>query len=1340
MTNGYVVYVEKRNNNPIPLAPLGVPYIKGCFFYFMKKEETLLSALKKTLALLLVFALALSCMPLGAVTAFAAEVDETQPPTEEPTDATEAVTEATTEPTEEPTEAATEPVTEPIVEETEPVEETVPTEEPPPVMMFAASPASDTKGGSSGSETGDGGDGGGNSAGDGSSNMIAVGVTMQIVYYRYDQCYNRYNSHGSVINTLQNYKAIPWNDSGKDQGATATTVFDTYTISPHTFIVKARYPSYPYVYHFPNETLKDDNCTFNWTGFTNFWFNYNNPGGSAGTYPKIVRNEAGGSKAIEDFLVRIILGNDFGAWNKLDVAKGETVATDTSLFAATLKYLGASDLAVQNYLDAYFGNLSIVQDGDTLIPTIIWSYVAAENLGGTNRIYTIGDIASNGSANKNWLQTAYTSGSNCNTGFGDCTWKKSGSDTMICKLMLGGKHYSGHGTTIWTEAGSDKLFGTGLVNRIQTEVDSTAENGTNTFYYLRGYWTPYGTGNGAVSVTKTNAAGNTNLSGAEFTLYRDIACTVPVTSADYYSLNTSDTGYVSHSVRKTDANGKANWTGLYTGTYFLKETKAPDGYQVNVDSSGKVEVKEVAVSGGTTSLTLTNTENTKPVTLKKSINASADCIAQISGNPLYSLAGAEYSITLNGKVVETLKTDANGNAASTKQYKIGDVLTIKETKAPPGYKLDTKTYTHTVTSGENMISVSDIPIFDPPIVLTKVDKDTTTPQGNGSFTGAVFKWEFYANNNWSGSATRTWYFATDSAGRCLYSKDYLASGYTSSALYVSPAGVNQLPLGTLKITEVKNSLGYTVIPDSLYCSIVLDSSKASGTKHVWTTESAAILAQMANGDWGVYEPIDTNLFGSVSVEKYDAVTGQTAQGEATLAGAKFQIINNSAGSVKVNGKICAPGTVVCEITTDAKGYAATGNIFPVGTFTIVEVEAPTGYLLNKNWQKTFSVTAEKKDHSFTYEAGTGCPEEVIAGKIQITKKIVNTIDNLNAPEAGAKFTVSDKNGTVVATITTGENGVGTSKDLPYGTYTVKQISGQTGTVLVDAWTVTVNEHGKVYEYSKENPLWTSSVSLHKKELGVDTPLVGTFELCERMADGTVKVLETGDTNAEGNLSFARKIVYTDGVCNKSTYFIREKAAPAGYVLDTKEYPVSCTENNQQISVTMENTPIVGKLELRKQSSVGKPMQGVEFLLEYSVDGGKTWSHVTKRADDTVIVPGSCTSANLAEDGTMLTDENGIAVIDGLRVYTNAGELIQYRVTETKTLNGSSLMPGRIWDGNLANEKNGELQFEVVLKVINSPILELPETGSKALVLMPIGLALCAAICMSALFVLKKKEV
>ena len=665
--------------------------------------------------------------------------------------------------------------------------------------------------------------------------------------------------------------------------------------------------------------------------------------------------------------------------------------------------------------------------------------------------------------------------------------------------------------------------------------------------------------------------------------------------------------------------------------------------------------------------------------------------------------------------METLVTDANGRAVSSRQYDIGDVLTIRETKAPPGFKLDTSPYTHTVTEGTNEISVTDVPVFDPPFVLTKVDKDTTTPQGGATFAGAVFKWEYFPNADWSGTPARTWYFATDASGRCLYSQDYLASGYTSDALYLSPANVPQLPLGTVKITEVKSSPGYAVVPEPLYCTIAQDASTASGAKHVWKAESLAHLTQLASGQWGVYEPADLSQLGSLILEKYDAVTGQQPQGEATLAGAKFQVINSSANAVKVQGNIYAPGSVICEITTDAAGRAQTGDILPLGTYTVKESAAPTGYLLNSQWQQTFTVTDSQKHHSFTYAEGTGCPETVVSGKIQITKKIVNILDNLSAAEAGAKFQVIDSTGTVVDTITTDSKGIGTSKDLPYGTYTVKQISGQTGTILCDPWTVTVSEHGKVYEYSKENPLWTASVSIHKKEAGTDKPLVATFELCERTADGTVKVLETGTTGTDGNLVFSRKIVFSDGTCNSSSYFIREKEAPAGYALDTREHPVSCTENNQVISVTVENSLSRGKLTIRKLSHKGAPMQGVEFELLKSSDSGVTWEPV----------------------GVLATDENGTVVCNGLQVHTGSGIPILYRVSEMATQNGSVLMPNPLWQGDLTTSHNNE----VVVEAVNAPTFELPHTGSSAGIALSLlaTAAMFGSLAMTLLAVRRKEQ-
>jgi LPXTG-motif cell wall-anchored protein len=102
----------------------------------------------------------------------------------------------------------------------------------------------------------------------------------------------------------------------------------------------------------------------------------------------------------------------------------------------------------------------------------------------------------------------------------------------------------------------------------------------------------------------------------------------------------------------------------------------------------------------------------------------------------------------------------------------------------------------------------------------------------------------------------------------------------------------------------------------------------------------------------------------------------------------------------------------------------------------------------------------------------------------------------------------------------------------------------------------------------------------------------------------------------------------------------------------------------------------------------------------------------------------------------LTDGKLVSGRDGLIHFTGLQPELQYRLTETKAKEGYQLLGDYAYVGSLCADKD----FTVSLRVVNAKVFTLPETGSNALTLMPIGLMLCAAVCMGALFVLKKKEI
>ena len=449
--------------------------------------------------------------------------------------------------------------------------------------------------------------------------------------------------------------------------------------------------------------------------------------------------------------------------------------------------------------------------------------------------------------------------------------------------------------------------------------------------------------------------------------------------------------------------------------------------------------------------------------LKSSVDASFS-----TGNSCYTLSGAIYAIYESEaearseiNALAMITTDAKGES-ETVDLAAGTYY-LKELSAPRGFALSSEVLPFTVTAGETVtVRVSDVPTADPvPILLKKIDEATgqARPAGGMSLAGAEYTVRFYggqygsaAEAEASGTPLRSWVLKTDEDGYAdIRDPAYVVSG---DELWYSASGEVSFPLGTVVIYESKAPAGYKINSTHYVVNITEDGQSSS----VVRTYNAPEIPE---------EP----YLGAVTVQKIDS-DRTDAQGDATLAGAVFGLVNENSRSVTINGIETEPGEVALLIETDATGSGSSGQVIPYGSYSLKEIQPSEGYELNTEWTSGVFTVAEEGQ---TVDAGI-CEETVMRGGLAIQKLDADTLANVpqgGATLAGAEIQVKNASGkpvvidgvsyevgAVVATITTNEQGLAETEEnyLPYGSYELVETKAPRGYGLNLDWNPTVEVH------------------------------------------------------------------------------------------------------------------------------------------------------------------------------------------------------------------------------------------------------------------------------------------
>ena len=549
----------------------------------------------------------------------------------------------------------------------------------------------------------------------------------------------------------------------------------------------------------------------------------------------------------------------------------------------------------------------------------------------------------------------------------------------------------------------------------------------------------------------------------------------------------------SNGVFTTGADGTILITGLEANkAIVVTETKAPDGFAI--DTTPQTITTQ---AGKVVQLTFANAPYGKIIIEKRDSKT----------NEL--LPGAEFRVTTaagcevgqNGVIGDTnltsngiFTTGADGKITIT-NVRPGNYV-ITEIKAPDGYLIDDPTRTITVTSGDTQTIVFK-DTKPGGLIIEKRDSVTKEPLAGATFKVTTSDGRFVAQDG--GATSTNGLYTTDANGQIhivdLDPDTYVVTEVTAPDGYLMDAPSQTVkiekndtqtltfydtPLGGLTIvkvdsesgkrlegakievakmngeivgTYVTDKLGVIQLPDLDDGWYQLTEIKAPKG---YLLDSTPQKVEVKKGETKTFE-FENTASASMLIHKIDSVTRKGIQG------VKFVVYDSSM-------------TPIGEYESDDQGYVHLNKTLEDGKYYVREIVAADGYILD-NKVKSFTVLAG--DTAMIEWENTS-----ELGQIQVikTSEGYSSVNGLPAgtPLSGAIFAVYDKQNNVVDKFQTNENGIGSSKKLPLGIYTVKEVQAPANYGLnPTVFTADIEFAGQVVKLNVTDPVITAGVSIKK---------------------------------------------------------------------------------------------------------------------------------------------------------------------------------------------------------------------------------------------------------------------